>query len=124
MKNNFKQTFINLLSLFMAVFMILLIVNNIVFLHVHKLPNGEIIVHAHPYNKSNDTEPIKNHTHSNREYLVLDQLKNIFVITFIFFSFLFFSNKILIFKNKIVYHGFDHDKFYKNKAPPYFILNY
>jgi hypothetical protein len=38
----------------MAVFMILLIVNNIVFLHVHKLPNGEIIVHAHPYNKSND----------------------------------------------------------------------
>ena len=107
----------------MAVFMILLIVNNIVFLHVHKLPNGEIIVHAHPYNKSNDTEPIKNHTHSNREYLVLDQLK-IYLLLHLYFFLFIFSNKILIFKNKIVYHGFDHDKFYKNKAPPYFILNY
>ena len=56
--------------------------NNNVYRHFHKLPNGLLIEHAHPY-KSPVTSPsslpasnlpCEKHHHSNLEYLILDSV--------------------------------------------------
>ncbi|MFA5587438.1 MAG: hypothetical protein WC987_01610 [Mariniphaga sp.] len=35
----------------------LFIANKAIFLHAHKFADGTTIEHAHPYDKSNDSEP-------------------------------------------------------------------
>ena len=62
----------------------LLTINNVVFLHSHQLANGKIITHAHPYNKSNDSAPIKSHHHSKIELTFLVNLQLLFIFTLIF----------------------------------------
>ncbi len=60
----------------------LLIVNKVIFLHIHILDNGTIIEHAHPYNKSKDREPFKSHHHSDAQFLIFEQLKILFLSIF------------------------------------------
>ena len=49
--------------------------------HYHKLPDGSLITHSHPYQKGvPDQVPVKSHNHTDAEYLFLS----------------FFSNTILI----------------------------
>ncbi len=45
--------------------MSLMILDEAFFLHSHKLSDGTIIIHAHPYNKSKDSQPFKTHHHSD-----------------------------------------------------------
>ncbi len=63
----------------------LCIVDNVVFLHSHKLSNGQIIIHAHPYDKSQDSTPFKKHSHTTKELLQISHLHLLFVI-FVFLS--------------------------------------
>lgn len=46
-----------------------IITNKAVFLHMHKMANGSVIVHAHPFNKSSDSNPYKTHHHTKAGYL-------------------------------------------------------
>ena len=48
----------------------MLITNKAVFMHVHKLEDGSIVVHAHPYNESDNKTPYKTHHHSKTELLL------------------------------------------------------
>ena len=49
--------------------------------HYHKLPDGSLITHSHPYQKGAPGQgPVKSHTHSDAEFLFLS----------------FFSNTVLI----------------------------
>ena len=52
--------------------------NNAVNWHYHQLPNGIVVEHAHPYNKSDSgaDSPYQNHRHSDLEYLILDLVYN------------------------------------------------
>jgi hypothetical protein len=63
-----KTTFLNkikkLVAGLLVILMGMLIVNNVVFIHAHKLSNGKILIHAHPYNKSKDPAPLKKHSHT------------------------------------------------------------
>ncbi|MCK4407019.1 MAG: hypothetical protein KAV44_05035 [Bacteroidales bacterium] len=53
--------------------------------HYHKLPNGEIVHHAHPYNHQNNNEsPFEDHKHSKSEYFILAQISNPFVLLSVF----------------------------------------
>jgi hypothetical protein len=45
--------------------------NSLVYTHSHKLNNGTIITHAHPFSKSSDTNPFKSHEHSPEELTFL-----------------------------------------------------
>ncbi|WP_421919431.1 hypothetical protein [Marinifilum sp.] len=58
--------------------MSLLILNNILFTHQHVLPDGKIIVHAHPFHKT-DNPPNKHH-HSKSDFLVLQNISLLFFI--------------------------------------------
>lgn len=44
--------------------------------HAHLLTDGCLIYHAHPFNKSADTGPVKSHSHSENELLILSIISN------------------------------------------------
>jgi hypothetical protein len=51
------------------------IINNVVYIHTHKMSDGSIIVHAHPFKKTDTNNiPVKSHKHTHFEYVVLDHL--------------------------------------------------
>ena len=75
MKYFFRNITIKLVADLMIVIMAMLIVNKALFTHSHKTANNTVIVHAHPYNKSTDTNPYKSHLHTNAEYIFLHNLK-------------------------------------------------
>jgi hypothetical protein len=39
--------------------------------HSHRLPDGTVITHAHPYDHSSDTNPFKSHKHTATELVFL-----------------------------------------------------
>lgn len=54
---------------------IAVLVNGIVFRHSHRLSDGTIICHAHPY-KSSSGNQFPNHAHSRDELIWLDSFAN------------------------------------------------
>ncbi len=68
----------------------MLIINNAVFLHAHKLPNGYVVIHAHPFSKNKDTSPFKVHHHSHAEFFLLHHLQLFFFIGIFLFCGIFF----------------------------------
>ncbi|HDR68646.1 MAG TPA: hypothetical protein ENN61_06290 [Bacteroidaceae bacterium] len=52
-------------------------------MHTHILANGMVISHAHPYDKSNDSQPYKSHQHSNAELLFLGNQDILFLVVFV-----------------------------------------
>jgi hypothetical protein len=64
-----------LLARFLFGFFALLLLNGIVFRHGHRLPDGRIISHAHPF-WPDGQGPIKSNTHSAGELFLFDALSN------------------------------------------------
>ena len=54
--------------------------------HYHKLPNGEVIHHSHPYkHNKNNKLPFEDHHHTDSEYFILDQIsKPLFLLNILF----------------------------------------
>lgn len=63
-----------LLSIF-----ILVTINSLLFIHLHTLPDGTVIVHAHPFNKKDANTPQKQHQHSNSDFFVLSHTHTSFI---------------------------------------------
>jgi hypothetical protein len=81
-----------LLSVVLILSILALFYNNVINRHFHKLPNGIIVEHAHPFNKaaSPSDSPFENHHHTNLEYLMLDMVYHsglILVMALIFLRF-------------------------------------
>ena len=51
--------------------------------HTHKLADGSVVTHAHPFNKSSDNSPFKSHNHRSFEYFILDHANLLFAISII-----------------------------------------
>ena len=43
-------------------------------IHYHKLPNGVVVAHSHPYKADTQKTPFASHHHSQTEFLLLQQL--------------------------------------------------
>ncbi|MBN2521813.1 MAG: hypothetical protein JXB24_01000 [Bacteroidales bacterium] len=88
-----KQTYIakwiTAIAFILLALFILQIANNTVYTHTHILADGRIITHAHPYNKTNDSEPFKSHQHNQTELLFFKNLE-------VLFPFIFLSVVLLI----------------------------
>jgi len=96
----------------------MLIANKVVFMHQHILPNGKIIFHAHPYHKSNTEEPGKTHSHSEVEFLFIENLELLFL--FVFNGILVITIRALIFfilesGNSLIEK---YINFFQGRAPP------
>ncbi|XWW48613.1 hypothetical protein JYG30_25125 (plasmid) [Fibrella sp. USSR17] len=58
-------------------------INSVVFRHAHRLANGQIITHAHPYNLFSKSCPLSANPHTTHELLLLDAVSNAaFIPTF------------------------------------------
>jgi len=56
----------------------LMMANKAIFTHTHKLENGTVVTHAHPYNKTDDSKPFKSHHHSSTELLFFNNVELLF----------------------------------------------
>ncbi len=54
----------------------LITLNGTVFRHAHRLPDGRIIVHAHPYKLTNQPGPLPYNPHTKAELVLLDLCGN------------------------------------------------
>ena len=117
-----KDNIRHILSLFHLIFFCLILTNNILFVHSHKLANGQIIVHAHPFFPQDDGTPMP-HQHSSNDYISLGKvfqpgllLSEIPYIDFqVTLPELLLPYKVLIilFEGKSLFH-------YNHRGPPLF----
>jgi hypothetical protein len=96
----------------------LFIANKAIFLHLHKLNNGTIIEHAHPFDKSNDSKPYKSHDHSNAEFLLFQNLETFFLIVFLTLVLITLVKKEKVSFKLITEHTLTCINLCKGRAPP------
>lgn len=106
--------------------MLLIQLNNLLFRHAHRLANGKVISHAHPY-KPIGNSPFQPNNHSANELYLLDTVCNaIFVVSAAFvFSFeslvFYFINEVTFcYKTPFVASFFDTPSL---RGPPIFCWN-
>jgi len=96
----------------------LLWLNNVLFVHFHKLDNNSIVAHAHPFSKSTANSQNTGHQHSSEELIVLDALLLLFTAAIIAFAIIKSVSKTVftVYKYKL-FLSLEHI-IYLNKAPP------
>ena len=101
--------------------------NSIYYRHLHELPTGLTISHAHPYNKTTDgcsNTPYASHHHTEEEFVFYDIISNTIlpVLTALFVSLLlfdkFFGKNKFVLQEKIYYS--DYYLLKKYRGPPSF----
>jgi len=81
------QKYVSVVVLFS---LMLLMYNNIAYQHRHLLPNGQGVVHTHPFSKTNESCPEKKHTHNANEFFLISLINNLFsFVLLISFAFQF-----------------------------------
>lgn len=101
-----------------------LFINSFINGHYHKLYNGEIIYHCHPFkHNENNNSPFEDHHHTESEYFILAQISNPLVLSSVFLifigQFLPLCNEIIISENLFLLL---RSYFYNNnyRSPPFF----
>ena len=74
----------------------LLMVNRAFYIHIHVLPNGTMVSHAHPFSKSTDNGEEKDHQHSSLEFLLLEQMDVLIFSAIALFVLLAFSQSMTL----------------------------
>jgi hypothetical protein len=96
----------------------LLILNKAVFLHTHKLADGTVILHAHPFHSGSNSNSNNPHQHTKGGYLYFDEINLLyqqFPDKFTFFE----ANSFTTFAQANI--SFDFQNYHsclKNRAPP------
>lgn len=84
--------------------------------HYHKLSDGEIVCHSHPYqHQTSKDSPFENHHHADFEYSVLAQISNPFVISSVFL--------VLLGLFIVCYKKFEYPSDIIFTASKYYLLN-
>ncbi len=115
-KNDLSKLIIASFSVILIVLFCLFLINNILYMHIHILPNGNTIVHSHPYNKSENSSSIPTHKHTNAELF--------FFFVYSLFFMLLLAIPIFIIKNNFVlyYYAFNYTyhkiSLINNRGPP------
>ncbi len=96
----------------------LLITNNGVFTHSHKLEDGSVVIHAHPYDKSKDSQPYKSHHHTKAAFVFLKNLNLLFFSLFLVITSIFIIKikQLYVDREKIYFRLFSRSNF--SRAPP------
>jgi hypothetical protein len=96
----------------------MLIVNKSIFTHSHKLADGTFVVHSHPYDRSNDSNPDKTHQHSKTEFLFFQNIEILFPLFFLTIAFNPFAHKTYFYFHITSSHAFACIILHKSRAPP------
>ena len=99
--------------------MVLLIANQAMFIHTHRMSDGTIVVHAHPFKSTgNANQPFKSHKHSSYDYVLLDNLTH-FLVTSIGLFLVFFTLKSEKHHKKALESSYQADVVHPSlRAPP------
>jgi hypothetical protein len=73
-----------------------LMINRVAYTHIHFLPDGSVVAHAHPYSKSAEGNPDSSHRHSKTELFLFDQLNIL----------MFFFTAAIVLKQYVAFTGF------------------
>ena len=57
-----------------------LLVNQALYTHTHVMPDGSIVSHAHPFNKSQESKQGGSHQHSTLDFFLLQNLQLLFLV--------------------------------------------
>ena len=117
--NSGVRFFVKKLFLFAMIAVLgLLIINKAVFIHSHKLENGSVYTHAHPYNKSKDALPFKSHHHTEAQFLFFNHHKLLFFSSSLVIALLVIAcTKQAFFYNDKVFYFFVYCS-NSGRAPP------
>ncbi len=119
MKSNVNKITSLLCTWVLLVAVITVISNKIFNTHIHQLSNGSWVYHAHPYNKTDDSKPIKSHTHTANELTFFQVYYNFLVAFFTIASVLVVATKKigrqLVLEKLEPQLCFDH---HKGRSPP------
>ena len=91
-KRAFKGTISLLILLSLSIIFINVVSNG----HIHRMADGKIIFHAHPYQKHSQQKPVETHPHTRFELYVYDFITHL--LEFGFFSLLLY---LLLFVAKV-----------------------
>lgn len=99
----------------------LMMLNSVLYRHSHRLPNGKIVSHAHPYQKSADNSPAQPHEHTDEELALLQLIDGQLFEppAVVAINFAAFQCKKAI--NNFFYNCFfpsSHSSFQAGRAPP------
>jgi len=94
----------NTITVITLFFISVIILNNALFLHLHLLPDGQLIEHAHPYKSVQDEKgkPFP-HKHSHQEYIFISFINNLFSQALLVWAAVFSANMLLYFFKKSAY---------------------
>ena len=118
MKMTVKKITIELVTFLMIGMMGMLIVHKAMFMHSHRLSNGTVIAHAHPYSKTNDSKPYKSHKHTEAELLYFQNIEILFLFVIVTFALLNFAKKVKNSFFRITEYTLCCIIQYKGRAPP------
>ena len=118
MKAKIKNITIKVLSLLMIAIMSVMVINKGLYIHSHILNDGTIVFHAHPFNKSTDSNPIKTHHHTSNQLVSITHIQLLFILAIILFSIDLVVIKLKSFLPVFRKYEYDFILFPQGRAPP------
>lgn len=107
-----------IISLLLCSAFIFQVVTRTLYLHAHQIANGQIIIHAHPYDKSSDKTPFKSHHHSGAGYVFWGQYNILFSLIAVILAILLLSKSYKYLKNSPQKYANGIFLFRLSRAPP------
>lgn len=95
-----------------------LILNKAVFLHTHKLNDGTVVVHAHPFQASTDSHSNNPHQHTKSGIYYFDQLSFLYSQLPDDVTFHAAAYHTIHFAEKVSFYFENYHACLKNRAPP------
>ncbi len=98
------------------------VVNNALFVHFHRLSDGTVTVHAHPYQKNTEQNDARGagHTHSKQALWLLHMSYHMLFVFFAIVAFVFARlHKTFIAQETANFYAFDNLFYFNNKSPPF-----
>ena len=90
----------NILSISAIPIVLWLYISSTINFHYHKLPDGTVICHSHPYHSEETDSPFESHHHSSITYTIIQQIS---VISFLLIGLAFLLIKLLYY-NDLTHH--------------------
>jgi hypothetical protein len=78
--------------------------NEYLYIHKHICKDGTVVIHAHPYNKSQDSGQKKSHEHSSGDLVFLASIQTFLPATDFIFSVQLVSSEIIYYDHKPANH--------------------
>ncbi|MFO7657237.1 MAG: hypothetical protein R6W78_09230 [Bacteroidales bacterium] len=85
MNNNNKNTIIRTVAVLLILLTVVIVINKSINIHVHTNAAGSVFVHAHPYDKTNDSEPSKSHRHTGNQLFYIQHADILYMAIFLLF---------------------------------------